>query len=91
MIFWLPQQNYVLEQRPTDSSPLADRLSPTASASELTTNLLGVPPTIDEKKMSRPLQWQCGFSPRPLGGSLSTETARASCGPSAHDHGRTAR
>jgi len=35
-IVWLPQQNYVLEQRPTDSSPRADRLSPTASASELT-------------------------------------------------------
>ena len=33
---WLPQHNYVLEQRPTDSSPRADRLSPTASASELT-------------------------------------------------------
>ena len=33
---WLPQQNYILEQRPTDSSPRADRLFPTASASELT-------------------------------------------------------
>jgi len=33
---WLPQQNYVLEQKPTDTSPRRVSLSPTASASELT-------------------------------------------------------
>ena len=43
------------------------------------------------KKNVAPPQWQSKFSPRPLGGPLSTETARASRGLSAHDHGRTAR
>jgi len=48
-------------------------------------------PTIDEFFFAPPPQWQCWFSPRPLGGPLSTETAQVSCGPSAHDHGRTVR
>ena len=48
-LFWLPQQNYVLEQRIEDSSPRADRLSPTASASELTNK----PATLDGERSRR--------------------------------------
>ena len=48
-------------------------------------------PTIDEFFFAPPPQWQCWFSPRPLGGPLSTETARASRRLSAHEYGRTAR
>ena len=43
------------------------------------------------KKNVAPPQWQSKFSPRPLGGPLSTETARASRGLSAHEYGRMAR
>jgi len=43
------------------------------------------------KKNVAPPQWQSKFSPRPLGGPLSTETARASRRLSAHEYGRTAR